>query len=663
MADATTIKEFLVALGFETTGKKEFEATVTSVTTRVVALGAAAAATAATITASVAAIANDLEKLYYASKRTGATVENLQAIGYAASQMGSDAGAAMTVVENLARLLRNSPGGEGLLKNIGIQTRDASGGLRDTVEMLGDLGERFAKMPYYKANAYAQALGIDEKTLMAMREGMGQFSAEYKEALRVTGADSQDAAKKSHEFMVQVRATTAVFGLLVQKIVAGLTDRLGTSIERFRAGFLSNFSKIADAATKVLLIVFKIGDAIGVMVVRGMQVINYLIDRFNGLSDGSQTIIKWLGLILVAWKVLNTGFLSSPLGRVIALISALGLLWDDYQTWKEGGKSLIDWAAWAPGIEKAIEAIKWIGGAIHESLGFLGDWRGAFEIFLAYVTGSWLLGMLGAIGKVSVAATAATSSVVSKVLPVAAAGVGGYAAGSYLYENYLKGTKAADAIGGGINDALNWFGLGYTPEAAKQAPAAPASAPRAPRPAGNQPRGIRNNNPGNIEYGPFARSRGATGVEPAGRFAVFNDAQEGLNAIADLLRSKAYAGGGIDTLSTVIEKYAPKKDHNDTLAYIQSAARRMGVDPDAHLNFSDPQTMKGMINAIVQVENGKNPYSQEMIGRAAGVKPVEINQTTTISVQGGGQGTAAAVARSQDGVNERLVRNMKGAAQ
>ena len=40
-------------------------------------------------------------------------------------------------------------------------------------------------------------------------------------------------------------ATTAVFGLLVQKIVAGLTDRLGASIERFRAGFLSNFSKIA----------------------------------------------------------------------------------------------------------------------------------------------------------------------------------------------------------------------------------------------------------------------------------------------------------------------------------------------------------------------------------------------------------------------------------
>lgn len=658
MADATTIREFLVALGFETKGKKEFENTVTQVTLKVVALGAAAAATAATITASAVSIANDLEKLYFASKRTGATVENLQAVGYAASQMGSDASAAMASVESLARLLRNSPGGEGLLKNIGIQTRDASGGLRDTVGMLGDLGEKFAKMPYYKANAYAQALGIDEKTLMAMREGLGQFSAEYKEALRISGNDSQDAAKKSHEFMVQVRATTAVFGLLMQKIAAGLVDRLGTSIERFRAGFLNNFGKIADSAVKVLLIVFKIGDAIGQMVVRGMQVINYLIDRFNGLSDGSQTIIKWLGLILLAWKALSTGFLATPLGRVIALISALGLLWDDYQTWKEGGKSLIDWSEWAPGIEKAIEAIKWIGNAIHESLGFLGDWRGAFEIFLAYVTGSWLLGMLGAIGKVSVAAAGAASSLLGKAVPVAAAGVGGYAAGSYLYENYLKGTDAADTIGGSINGALNLFGLGYSPEANKKAaPSAPAN--RAAK--GNQPRGIRNNNPGNIEYGNFARQQGSGGAESAGRFATFNTPQEGLNALAALLRS--YGNRGIDSVRAIISKYAPSSDNNNTQAYIGNVAKKLGVDPTQHLNLNDPEILKGMVNAVIQVENGKNPYSQEMVGRAAGAKPVEINQTTNVTIQGGNLGAGAAVVRAQDGVNERLVRNVKGAAQ
>lgn len=179
--------------------------------------------------------------------------------------------------------------------------------------------------------------------------------------------------------------------------------------------------------------------------------------------------------------------------------------------------------------------------------------------------------------------------------------------------------------------------------------------------AADQPRGIRNNNPGNIEYGDFARRQGSAAPEPAGRFATFGTAQEGLNALAALLRT--YGNKGIDSVRAVIAKYAPAADNNDTQSYITNVAKKLGVDPAAHLNLNDPEILKGMVNAVIQIENGKNPYDQEMVGRAAGAKPVEINQTTTVTVQGGTPGTAAAVVRAQDGVNERLVRNMKGAAQ
>lgn len=655
MADSTPIREFLVSLGFniKKSEQKDFVDSVTATTIKVTALGAAAAATATAVVSGVAKIADNLERLYFASKRTNTTVENIQAIGYAADNLGSSSEAALGALESIARLMRNSPGGEGLLKNIGVQTRDVHGGLRDTADLLGDLGQRFKGMPYYQANAYAQALGIDEKTLMAMREGLGQFSAEYRDMLRQSGVDSSEAARKSHEFMIQVRGIGAAFGLLAQKVVSNLADKLGGAVERFRTGFVANFGKIADSATKFLLIVIKIGDALGHMVVRGMQVLGHLIDRFNGLSDRSQTIIKWIGGILLAWRALNAGFLATPLGRVIALISALALLWDDYQTWKEGGKSLIDWAAWAPGIEKAIEGIKWIGNAIHESLGFLGDWRGTFEIFLAYVAGSWALGMLGAIGRVATAATLAAGKLtLGNVAPVAAAGIGGYAAGSLLYEKFIKGTRTADVIGGGINDALNMVGLGYKPDAPKAASPVP--------PTGNQPRGIRNNNPGNIEYGPFARGQGATGPEQGngGRFAFFADAQQGLNAIAALLRGKSYGGAGIDSVGGIINKYAPGSDHNDTAAYITTVAKKLGVEQNAHLDLNNPQIMAGLVDAIVRVENGKNPYSRDMIDRAAGGKTVEINQDVKITVSGAEP--ARQIERAQNSVNDRLVRNMRG---
>lgn len=661
MSDSTPIREFLVALGFDIkkSEQKDFIDGVAAATIKVAALGAAAASAAATVVAGVARIADSMERLYFASQRTNTTVENIQAIGFAAENLGSSSEAALGAIESIARLMRNSPGGEGLLKNIGVQTRDATGNLRDTVDLLGDLGKKFASMPYYKANAYAQALGIDEKTLMALRQGVGEFSDDYRAMLRQSGVDSEAAALKSHEFMVQLRGLGAAMGLLSQKIMSGLADRLTTSIQRFRVGFVANFGKIADAATGVLTLIFKIGDAVGIMVVRGMQVVGHLIERFNSLSDGSQTIIKWIGGILLAWRALNAGFLATPIGRLLALVSALGLLWDDYQTWKEGGKSLIDWEAWAPGIEKAIAGLKWIGNTIHESLGFLGDWRGAFEIFLAYVAGTWALGMLGAIGRVTTAAAGAAGKLaVGTVAPVAAAGVAGYAAGSYLYRNFVEGTDLSDKIGGTIAEALN--SLGIVP--LEQAPAvAPLNPTRAPSNAGGggarQPRGIRNNNPGNIEYGAFARGQGATGAETGGRFALFADAQQGLNAIAALIRGKSYAGAGIDSVGGIINKYAPGSE-NDTKSYIANVAKKLGVDSGAHLDLSNPQIMAGLVDAIVRVENGKNPYSREMLDKAAGGKSVEFNQTTQITVSGAEP--ARQVERAQTSVNDRLVRNMRG---
>ena len=47
-----------------------------------------------------------------------------------------------------------------------------------------------------------------------------------------------------------------------------------------------------------------------------------------------------------------------------------------------------------------------------------------------------------------------------------------------------------------------------------------------------EPRGIRNNNPGNIEYGDWARRHGATGSD--GRFAIFESPEQGIAAMVAL---------------------------------------------------------------------------------------------------------------------------------
>jgi TP901 family phage tail tape measure protein len=738
MSDTAIIKEFLVSLGFkiDADSEKKFSNTLAAVTLKAVELGAAVTGAATLVVAGVAKIADGLEQLYFSSERTHATVENIQALGFAARQMGGSVEGAVGSLENMARLLRNSPGGEGLLKNIGIQTRDANGELRDTAEMLQDLGKKFADMPYYKANAYAQALGIDERTLMAMRKGMGEFGEEYKGMLHAAGLNSQEAAKNSHAFLNQLRLLQGAATILVQKISSEMTGKMAENVRHLREMFIGNFQHIVDVITKVLGFVFRLADAVSILAMRGINALGKLIDWFNGLSDGSKNVIKWLGLILVAWRVLNAGFLATPLGQITALIGALALLWDDYKVWKSGGKSLIDWTAWSPAIEAAIGGIERIGKSIHSLLGFAGDFRPALEILLAYVAGSWALGMIGAFTKVSVSIGARLTGALTGLLGnaglVAAAGALGYGIGTLINDKLITGTKFGDSIGKAITHTLAFFGdkdaqatldlveKNKAKEAAQVGVDAAHVVPNVPvdqrvkpnidapnlhgdkatlrteaarqmaearRVAGLSPespttpsgegswgteRGLRNNNPGNIEYtGNFAKSHGATGVEdgPEQRFAKFATAQDGLNALADLLRT--YLAHGTDSVRKMIARYAPKKE-NQTEAYIANVAKKLGVDPDQKLNL-DPAQMSGMIDAIVRVENGKNPYSSEMIARAStpgqntasgqNGKDVTVSQVTHITVTGATdpKTTARDISTAQNNVNEQLTRNMRGA--
>lgn len=88
------------------------------------------------------------------------------------------------------------------------------------------------------------------------------------------------------------------------------------------------------------------------------------------------------------------------------------------------------------------------------------------------------------------------------------------------------------------------------------------------------PRGIRNNNPGNIEDGPFARSLpGYRGSD--GRFAIFDSPEAGINAGGELLNR--YAARGVVTPAQIINRWAPPSDGNPTQAYAQYVARRLGI--------------------------------------------------------------------------------------
>lgn len=126
-------------------------------------------------------------------------------------------------------------------------------------------------------------------------------------------------------------------------------------------------------------------------------------------------------------------------------------------------------------------------------------------------------------------------------------------------------------------------------------------------------RGIRNNNPGNLEYSKTNPWVGQTGDD--GRFAKFETPEHGIRALGRNLMS--YQRQGIDTVSEIINRWAPPADNNDTTAYIKAVCEQLGVSADEPLDSSNPDTLKALCAAIIHHENGSQPYSDQQL--ASGV--------------------------------------------
>lgn len=461
--NAETLKDFLISLGFKVdeAGARKFDAVVAGTTLKAIELGVKVEAAALSVVAFTAKIASGLDDLYWASQRTGATVEGIKQIGYAVSQVGGSVDGARGSLENLARFMRNNPGAEGFLNRLGVQTRDASGNMRDMATIFTGVGQRLSSMPYYRANQYAQMLGLDENTLMAMRRGIGQFSGEYTAMAKAIGYNADVAAVSSNKFMTSLRSFGLMAGMARDKIGSSLADGLAGSLDRLRRQILENFPKIEGAITGTVKGILWAGEMVGRIIYRLIQAASDIRAWWIGLDSDTQKLIQTLGGLLVAWRLLNAAMLASPVSWVLALAAAILLLYDDYRTWKEGGKSLIDWKKWEPAIEKAKAAILWLRDKLLGLKDDVGGWQNAFEVLATFVAGSWAARMLLGIAKVGrgfspILAAMAAISAWDKIGQIQEeAKREGKDVGQYLVDRMNQKQGSTDGLLGGANQALN----------------------------------------------------------------------------------------------------------------------------------------------------------------------------------------------------------------
>lgn len=366
--NAETIKDFLVSLGFDIdeAGAEKFDSVLAGTTANAIKMGLAVEGAALTVVAFTAKIASGLDNLYWASQRTGATVQGIQSIGYAVSQVGGSVDAARSSLESLSRFVRNNPGAEGFLNRLGVQTRDASGNMRDMAAIFTGVGQKLSSMPYYRANQYAQMLGIDENTLMAMRRGVGGFSGQYSAMAKAIGFNADEAARSSNKFMTSLREFGAMAGMARDKIGSNLAGGLAGSLDTLRRHILDNFPRIEQTLTKAIKGILALGDIIGRLFFRLIEGTSSLITWWQSLDNQTRELISLFGALTIALRILNSTFWMSPIGLITALAAGIALLWEDYQTWKEGGDSLIDWGKWKPEVDAALKMVRDLKTTVNE---------------------------------------------------------------------------------------------------------------------------------------------------------------------------------------------------------------------------------------------------------------------------------------------------------
>lgn len=251
----------------------------------------------------------------------------------------------------------------------------------------------------------------------------------------------------------------------------------------------------------------------------------------------------------------------------------------------------------------------------------VGGWQNALEILLGFMAGKWALGMIAAISRVSLSAggLGTTLASIGRGGVIGAVGFGAYEFADWIDKNsgpkkqlsengqYYKDSWVGKAIGwwdkvSSTNGEDNKYdAYGTKPEKA-------------------EPRGIRNNNPGNLN---FAGQAGATkeGGEN-GRFAVFESMRDGISALYRQIQ--LYFSRGVNTIESVVNKYAPADDNNNVQAYIKQLVGATGKQADEKLSGEDTETVFKLIRGIINHENGKGYVSDQDI-----LSGIQVGSTAT----------------------------------
>ena len=375
------IKEFLVSLGLQVDGAAGFDGAVNAATMSVAALGAVVVGAAGAMFAFTKTVADEFDTLSDLSALYNTTADSLQELGYVASLTDSSIEASNASIGALAKNAGDAALGLGragkTFDKLGIQVKDGNGKLKNSTDLLYEVGDAIKDMESGEQLSIMQRLGIDRTMLAAITTDVGGLREEFRKTYEAVGLDTNKAAEASSQFMDSITRLGFVTGAVGKSLAVTFMPRFTESMDKLRRLIVDNLPKIMGAIKPVISVVLSVADVFIALAYQAGKAVGVLIGWIVKINDATGGWALKILAAAAAWKYLNLSFLASPVGMIIALGAAIGLLLDDFQTWQEGGDSLIKWGEWENEIALAT-------GVLDAFASFLGD---IFTVIFASVDG------------------------------------------------------------------------------------------------------------------------------------------------------------------------------------------------------------------------------------------------------------------------------------
>lgn len=316
--------------------------------------------------------ANRFDSLGDAATRMGnVTVEELDRFGFVAEMAGSDAQTAQASIEGLSRTIGEAANGVGrgaqAFEKFGLSARNSDGTVKSVSQVIEDLRDKLDGLSQAEQSAMIQRLGMDRTMLEVLTSDTTALEAEYNKRMELLGLNADELAEMSGAFNDGIGRMTRSLSDLFTSIAVRIMPAVTELLETFSRWVLDNGDKIVGVISPFVK-AFEVA----------IRVLRNGLELVLNLASSLGPIPAIIASVAGAWKAWNVLVAMSPIGRIVAgitaLVSVINLLIDDFQVAMKGGKSFFSF--WVP----LVNTINAVSDAIANFYSYLEN-SGALQNF------------------------------------------------------------------------------------------------------------------------------------------------------------------------------------------------------------------------------------------------------------------------------------------